>query len=207
MKRGISYLSLTFCILSMLCLSSCRWGRVSPGEYMRKIETTEALTRMVVMGQIEYTFRLMTPEAMALKDCYDPKLEHLDRVAYSRRLEELKGFVFFIIEQRIKGSNQSVLRYNISGRPEYEQRVMYYQFYAMNDLALDCDGRIVKPASYNYENKMDVSPMNTAVVAFPDDGSCRELKVTFDDRVMNNRFIKATFKREDINSLPGVSIK
>ncbi len=204
MRKGINGAACFFMGM-MVFLTSC--GNLSPEEYLTTIDSSQTLCKVIHAGSVDYTIRVQTPEAIALKGSYNSKTGAIDKAAYLTRLKELQGFIFFTIAQQVPGSSKSVLKYNVSGHAEYEQRLMYYQFYAMNDLTLSSDGKVSKPSSYNYENHMEISPVNTIVVAFSDDGTARDFQLTFDDQIMNNRFLKAQFEREDISELPELSIK
>lgn len=196
---------LCFLLLSVLAVS-CRRELDEQG-YIGFLDRNEALHRKVNAGGLEYTFSLITPEAMALKDTYDAEQKSLDKSGYRARLKELQSYIFVRIDERVPERNIPVLKYKSSGNAEYEQRVMYYEFYAANDIRLVCDGKEIPPASYQYENRQGLSPHNSLLMAFPAPASGEQWMVVFNDRAMNNLFIKASFNRKDFQGLPPVVIK
>lgn len=206
MKKGIKRLAIVLYAGIGPLLPSCS-DEVSPEAYVRKVAEAEDLQKLVKVGQIVYHFKMVTPEWMALKAAYNPDTHTLDKETYSRRLSDMTGSLFLIMEQVVEGSKSSVLKYKVSGRPEYEQRVLYYQFYAKEDFQMSCGGKTIRPTGYTYENQMEVSPVNKAVVVFPNDSTCHEFTISFDDRALANRFIKASFNRKDLEALPRLSIK
>lgn len=197
MKKGISIIA-----CCALLWSACTSGRVGPDEYMNELDKSGSLKKVVTAGAYEYTFRVSTPEAMALKDCYQAESGRLDTAAYGKRKQELQDYVYVCIDQRVKGKEIPVLQYNLSGYSEYEERVKYYEFYAINDVRMLCNGREIKPASCQYENHLGLSPANTLVVVFPRCGESGDWQVCFNDRGLNNLFLKANFSQKDINELP-----
>lgn len=187
-------------------LVSCK-EKTEGQEHLQALESAEGLHRTVSAGGINYTFRISTAEAMAWKDSYDPETKKVDKAQYSKRLEELKGFVFVFIDQKVADRNISVLKYNATSNAEYEERVKYYEFHAGADLRMICKGMEYPPSSYQYENHMDLSPVNTIVAAFPLCEQSTEWQIVFNDRTMNNLLLKANFNKQDIEALPPLEIK
>lgn len=205
MKKATNLFILAL-LLPAVVLTSCK-RTLNEQDYVSFLDNKEELRKKVIAGGLEYTFSLYTAEAMALKDTYDPEKGILDREAYQLRLKELQPYVFVRIDERVKDRELPVLKYQSSGNAEYEQRVMYYEFYAGNDVRLVADGKEMVPASYQYENRQGLSPFNSMLMAFPVPQTGEQWTVTFNDRIMNNLLLKASFNRKDFQDLPPVVIK
>lgn len=186
-------------------LVSCK-GKIEGQQYIQALAETDGLHKSVNAGGISYTFRINTAEAMAWKDSYDPETQKVDKAQYSKRLAELKGFVFVFIDQKVTNRNISVLKYNAASNAEYEARVKYYEFRAGSDIRMLCNGREYPPSSYQYENHMDLSPVNTIVAVFPACDQGNDWQVVFNDRIMSNLLLKANFNKQDIEALPPLEI-
>lgn len=182
-------------------------GKIDGQDHLKALEEQEGLHKTVNAGGISYTFRISTAEAMAWKDVYDPETKKLDKDQYEKRLKELKGFVFVLIDQKVADRSISVLKFNAANNTVYEERVKYYEFQAGADLSMICNGMEYPPSSYQYENHLDLSPVNTIVAAFPvcDQGS--DWQVIFNDKIMNNLLLKVNFSQHDIEALPPLEIK
>jgi hypothetical protein len=203
MIKAIKAISLV--VLMMHGLVSCK-GKIDGQQYIQALAETEGLHKTVNAGGISYTFRISTAEAMAWKDSYDPETQKVDKSQYSKRLGELKGFVFVFIDQKVTDRNISVLKYNATSNAEYEERVKYYEFRAGSDIRMLCNDMEYPPSSYQYENHMDLSPVNIIVAAFPVCDQSKEWQIVFNDRIMNNLLLKANFNKQDIEALPPLEI-
>lgn len=186
-------------------LISCK-GKIAGQQYLKALEETEGLHKTVNSGGISYTFKVNTAEAMAWKDSYDPETKKVDKAQYEKRLAELKGFVFVLIDQKVTDRNISVLKFNAANNAEYEERVKYYEFRAGSDMRMVCNGMEYPPSSYQYENHLDLSPVNTIAVAFPVCDQGDDWQIVFNDRIMNNLLLKANFNKKDIEALPPLEI-
>ncbi len=204
MIKAIKITALLIVIVSGL--ASCT-GKTNGRDHVKALEEAEALHKTVTAGNISYTFRVNTAEAMAWKDCYDPETKKIDKARYEKRLKELQGFVFVFIDQKVADRNISVLKFNAANNAVYEERVKYYEFRAGADLRMICNGMEYPPSSYQYENHMDLSPVNTIVAVFPVCDSGNDWQVVFNDRIMNNLLLKANFSKHDIEALPPLEIK
>lgn len=191
-------------LCAFLCFAqflSCKPKEKLPGEYLAYLKEDKKINKTITVGEVEYTFRIQTPELMALKAATDGN-NQTDVIKYKQRLAELEGYLYVNIEMQVRGGTTSILKYNVSDKEAYDQRVMYYEFYAKDDLKLICNGKELPPQSYQYENHLDLMPFNTLVVAFPLCKDSKEFQVNFNDRALNNLFVKVSFNQEDIKSLP-----
>lgn len=198
MRKGTEFGVILLC---SLYLCACSSNKMGPKEYVQAVHQDKQLNKQIKIGKILYTFSMVTPEMTALKAAQNSE-GHIDPSIYQQRLKELKDHLLLHIHQQVEGSKNSVLKYNLKEPAEYEQRVMYYEFYAKNDIKLLSNGKELAPEAYQYENHMDLAPHNTIVVSFPKEKNAKEWQVVFNDRPFNNLFIKVNFTQEDINELP-----
>jgi hypothetical protein len=203
MIKVIKAISVTIFIAQGLI--SCK-PKIDGQEHFRALEEVEGLRKTVTAGGIIYTFQFGTAEAIAWKEIYDPETRKVYKVQYKKRLEELKGFIYVFIYQKVADRNISVLKFNAASNAEYEGRVKYYEFNAGSDMRMLCNGMEYPPSSYQYENRMDLSPANTLIAAFPACDQSKEWQIVFNDRIMNNLLLKANFNKQDIEALPPLEI-
>jgi len=198
MKKGISIMLLLVCAWAF---SGCVPGKLEPGQYLKTLAADEALNKSVVVGNIRYTFHLVTPEAIAIRYSAD-EAGRVDRGKYDARLAEIKGNLYVDLSHQVEQANTPVLRYKLGSPAEYEQRVMYYEFEAQKDISVLYDGQEMKATGYLYENHNDLSPQNNLIATFPVKPDAKDIQVVFNDRAFNNLFVKVTFRQSDINTLP-----
>jgi hypothetical protein len=192
-------------VVSVFVFHACSNKSLSPEEYGQEIKNNKNLNKVVSVGDLDYTFRIVPPELLALKSATDEQ-KHVDVKKYLARLKELNGYLFVNIEIQLHDGTKSHLKYKLSSRSEYEQRVMYYEFYAKDDVKLHCEGTDIAPKSYQFENHLDLMPYNTLIVAFPECAGEEDIQVVFNDRALNNLFVKANFGRDEINRIPKLNL-
>jgi len=193
-------------ILLFLVAYACKRSNCNPAEYAEIIEKDESLQQKKTVGPIDYTFKLLTPELLALKSAYDGN-HRIDPVKYKQRLQELKGYLYINIDMQVNQQGQaSIMKYKVKTPEEYQQRVMYYEFYAKDDIRLISNGVEIPTVSYHYENHLDLMPYNTLLFAFPMQKDMKSFQVVFNDRALNNLFVKANFNIKDLNSLPNLTL-
>lgn len=190
-------------IIGVFCLSvtgfSCRHTYSSPKEYMSYIGSLESLHKKINVGNVDYTFRIVPPEVVALWAAKDEN-GGIDRSKYSARLKELQGNLFVNIDMQLSDGSGPVMKYKLKDNSEYEQRVMYYEFNVKDDIKIRCNGTEMPPSSCQYENHLGLMPKNTIVLAFPDCRQGKDIQIVFNDRALGNLFIKANFNNEDIQN-------
>jgi hypothetical protein len=180
---------------------SCKPAEEQPTAYIEHIRKEPALNKTVVVGEIRYTFHFLTPEAVSLQ--YSLNVDgSFDAQRYKKRFEELKDNIYINIDHRLNNSEEPVLKYQLTGPGQYEQRVMYYEFEAKRDMKAICNGVELNSVNYLYENHLGLSPYNTIMVGFPKCEGSSDLQILFSDRAFNNLFIKVNFNKEDIDQLP-----
>ncbi len=200
MKRATNILI----ALSILCCSCGQPERLAPAEYIHYMEQDAAYKKKVDAGNTQYTIQLALPGYMALKDAYGFNKE-LNADAYSKRIKELDGFIFFLVNI-IKAPSGDPLKKMAAGQASTEQMVMYYES-AAGDITLKDGDAELKPVTYHFENNDNLSPYNTIVVAFPDNGgNGKDLQLVFNDRYAGNPLVKASFPKTLITHPPTLLI-
>lgn len=207
MKKGIRLLY-HFLLLPPLVLfmGSCRHSGLDPVTYIKLVEQEPALNKTVKIGEIQYVFHVVPAEVMALKSCMTDN-GNVRKEEYNARLKDLQQYIFIHIQHAVPGHQGSILKYKLTDHAGYEQRVMYYEFQARNDLRMKCGDKEIPPAEYQYENHMDIAPSNTMVMAFPKCGGASDWQIIFNDKAFSNFFIKVNFSQKDIDEMPVPALK
>lgn len=194
-------LTVLFQYCCLLC--ACGGATSNPVKYMKAIAANEDLQKTVRIAEMEYRFTVVPPEIMVLNETYDKETSKMDVDAFRERIEELKDFIYVRIRQAVPGNTVSMLKYKCEDMEEYNRRVMYYQYYAKEDLYLYCDGKEQKPLSYVFEDNMDISPYNDMVAVFRRCGNDGDIQIRFDDLAFGNNFIKVFYSKEDLKNISG----
>lgn len=202
MKKVIN----TILPLLLFLAVSCSKQQLDAKEYIQFAENAKhQLVKKVVVGEHEYTIQLATPEYMVCKE-----IENSDTASTmrSKRLSELKGYLFFLI--KISSTEKS--RIAQGGKRMSDQQlnannmVSYYDQQAVLDLKLYNGDKELKPATYHFENNYDLSPYNTIVVGFETGKSPADIKLSFNDRYTNIPAINAHFSQEYIHNIPQLNL-
>lgn len=178
-------------MLMVILLISCN-QRKDAIKYAEDVDN--GLKKEMTIGNVHYKIQCKPAD-------YIVAMEHLDSVEKQKRLEQLKGTVWFNISFSIDGFGQSPLRYQISDLNEYTQRQDYYLNGAVKDIYLMYGKDTLYPNSYWFENNQNLTPYETMIVGFmlPAGVSVpqEDLKLSYYDRVFKNGIIKTIIKKED----------
>jgi hypothetical protein len=202
MRKVISHILLPVTVLFFSCN---RHQELAPVAYMQYMEATgNEYKKEIVAGATTYSIQLVPPEYMSLKELYAPNGQ-VNKEAVLKRVEELNGYLFFLINITKREDEKNVVEKNLSRKAENDQMMSYYSA-AANDLTLT-DGEIsLKPATYQFEDNYGLSPYNTIVVAFRLMKLNKNgLQLVFNDRFAGNPFIKAGFSKKMIEQLPSLN--
>lgn len=201
MKKGISLLCL------MMSLLACNKSKsYPPAQYVAYMQQAEHhYYNKQTIGDKEYTIQLATPELMVCNE-----IENTDsaKIQMKKRLQELKGHIFFLIKigtteqsRKEKGGNRMAEQ-----QQKVNEMVAYYDQQAIRDISLNKGNNTLKPTTYIFENNYDLSPHNTIVVGFDIGDNPEELRLTFNDRFANIPAIRATFSQESLKQLPTLDL-
>lgn len=201
MKKVISIL-----LLSCIMLGCVSGGSMPPAKYVQHLEEEKNEYRVKqVIGQEEYTIQLAPPEYMA---CKEVEQSDSSTKMISKRLNELKGYIFFLIKisetedsRKEKGGNRATEK-----QLNADRMVAYYDQQAAMDIELSQGVQTLKPATYVFENNYDLSPYNTIVVGFEVGENKEDLRLTFNDRYKNIPAIRASFSKEALADLPKLNL-
>lgn len=185
---------LLFLIVFSSCSADKNFGPLAYSRYME--DEQNEFKKSVIAGSVTYTVQLAPPEYMVSKEF----LGHgrtIDTVAFRQRLNELNGYVFFLV--RIQKKNDSKPTPAINSDPA--SKASYYQFEAPKDLSVVSNNLPLAPATYFFEDNYSLSPYNTIVAGFKCD-LASDLQLTFNDRFEQNPLIKVTFSKYEISQLP-----
>lgn len=202
MRKVISALA----VLSLLVSCSGRKS-LSPLDYLKYMEDTEnGFMKTVTVGSYEYRIQLAPPEYLAGRQCYK-EIEQGVMDGYNKRMQQMKGHVFFLINIYPRNTSQQSINERIAQNAGATQRVMYYQQQAAGDIVLKAGTYEQMPATYVYEDNYGLSPYNTIVVGFAGDYGKEDLQLIFNDRYTHTPLIKAGFTQDELSTLPAISVK
>src|SRR5689334_15828474 len=102
-------LSLFLSILITLGFGSCsnNHKQLSPAAYVKFFQSKDAV-RTIVIGATRYEIQIVPAELMALREAI--RDIHVEPVIYNRRLEQIKGNLYFSI--RIYSDEKSASKYD-----------------------------------------------------------------------------------------------
>ncbi len=178
---------------------------LQPNKYLKYMEGNDNTRQTTTSGNTEYTIQLATPDYMACRE-YSEELQVANMEPLKKRVDELEGYIFFIINVSKKELGGSVIE-DIQKKQKAGEMIMYYQSSAANDISLFSDDKQIYPATYHYEDNYGLAPYNTIVVGFNLPESQSDLKLVFNDRYNNNPYIQASYSKETLKNLPKLVIK
>lgn len=195
-------------LLTTLWLSSCGGRKtLNPVAYMEYMEDAEhGLMKKVTVGAYEYRIQFAPAEYLASRQYYK-EMEQGIMDGYRKRINEMKGYVFFLVNIYPRNASEQTISERITQNAGAEQRVMYYQQQAANDIILKAGAFEQMPSTYVYEDNYGLSPYNTIVVGFAGDYGKEDMQLIFNDRYTHTPLIKAGFSKDELSALPGISVK
>lgn len=195
-------------LLTTLWLSSCGGRKtLNPVAYMEYMEDVEhGLMKKVTVGAYEYRIQFAPAEYLASRQYYK-EMEQGIMDGYRKRINEMKGYVFFLVNIYPRNASEQTISERITQNAGAAQRVMYYQQQAANDIILKAGAFEQMPSTYVYEDNYGLSPYNTIVVGFAGDYGKEDMQLIFNDRYTHTPLIKAGFSKDELSALPGISVK
>jgi hypothetical protein len=127
----------------------------------------------------------------------------------SKRKDELKGTAWFNISFKLADGRVSPMRYNLSSKDEYDQRLNYFLNGATHNIRLIYGGRdTLRPIGYLFENNYNLTPQETIVVGFALPGGetrpQKDMQLSYNDEAFKNGIIKAIYKKQDLQDVPNL---
>ena len=195
-------------LLTVILLSSCSGRKtLNPVAYMEYMEDAEhGLMKKVTVGAYEYRIQFAPAEYLASRQYYK-EIEQGIMDGYRKRINEMKGYVFFLVNIYPRNASEQTISERITQNAGAEQRVMYYQQQAANDIILKAGTFEQMPSTYVYEDNYGLSPYNTIVVGFAGDYGKEDMQLIFNDRYTHTPLIKAGFSKDELSVLPEISVK
>lgn len=195
-------------LLTIILLSSCGGRKtLNPVAYMEYMEDVEhGLMKKVTVGAYEYRIQFAPAEYLASRQYYK-EMEQGIMDGYRKRINEMKGYVFFLVNIYPRNASEQTISERITQNAGAEQRVMYYQQQAANDIILKAGTFEQMPSTYVYEDNYGLSPYNTIVVGFAGDYGKEDMQLIFNDRYTHTPLIKAGFSKDELSVLPEISVK
>jgi len=190
MRKAIRYIPLLFVLAG--CHSK---GTLRAGAYISEME--KVFKKKVVSGNMEYNIQYAPAAYMICKEL-SGNIADSNKELFNKRIKEMKGYVFFIINIKLK-NGQTV------SNPD--DMVMYYQSEASKDMSLHEKERSIPPSVWNFENNYGLAPYNTIVAGF-EDGSDEpeDVQLIFNDNYAHTPMVKVAFTKEELKKLPQLAI-
>jgi len=131
--------------------------------------------------------------------------------AYAKRAGQLKETLWFNLAFSAEQPEQSVLRYNVSGLDEYNQRLSYFLSRAMANIRCEAGGQELKLISYHFEPNYNLTPYDCMVVGFewPGEpgGKDQPILLSYTDELFGNGIVRFSFLSKDLLDAPALAVK
>lgn len=195
-------------LIAILCFAqhSCN-KTLTPAEYIHYVESeTNGLKRTIAIGQWNFIFQYRPHEYIILFE----QGRNLNAKKVQERLRELRGTIWFNIRIQRTDHSVSPLRYNLTSRQEYQDRLKYFLNYASNDISLKYGKEKLPLAAYHFETNYNLTPQETFVVGFrmrEEKLPSSDMQISIHDKIFKNGIIKATVMKKDIVNIPKVKIE
>lgn len=204
MKQVINYSVL---LMFVMLFSACKNALNGP-EYIKYLqEEQHGLRKKIKVGEWEYLMQYKTNDYIVLMENRNNQKGFNSK----KRKEELKGSVGFNISFKVADGAISPMRYNLTSKDEYDQRLNYFLNYAGKYIRLIYDYKdTILPSGYLFENNYNLAPQETMVVTFNlPDGSAqpeKDMQLYYNDVLFKNGIIKAIFSVKDLKKVPELTI-
>jgi len=173
-------------------------------EYME--DEDNGYVKTIRAGKWEYSIQLAPPAYMACRQFYKELEQGID-TAYQKRLADINGYMFFLIQLKQMANAPASINERIAQNAMAEEEVMYYQQRASQDISLHEGGTIYNPATYVYEDNYGLSPYNTIVVGFANPCTTGDVQLVFNDRYTQSPLLKIGFSQSELLSLSRKKVK
>lgn len=137
--------------------------------------------------------------------CEEEKNDTINKHIRNNKISELNDMEYYDLRITIKDSQGELLKYNLSGVAEYNERVNYFAFQMQKDISLIQNGDTIPCGLYHFERAFDTSPSSTILLGFKKikgRKSTEEKTIVFHDKIFDKGIIKFTFDSKELTNIP-----
>lgn len=200
MVRRIKIIALLlFCFIAALI--SCRKATLPLKDYLRYVSNPEnGLVKEKKIQDFKITLSYLPAGYLAIKEI---KNKELSLEEYKSVFNKYQNHHYFNLRvENITGSNSPV-RKDVSGYPEYAQKLDYLSFYGQNDMKIVVNSDTVECALYHFENNYRLLPFNDIQMAFKSNQvSVSDIEFIWNDVVIGVGKVKFTIEINDYKNIP-----
>lgn len=172
-------------------------------EYLNFYKGESVLKRKKTIGQIEYSISYVPKELMALREVGNTNNTKELNEAITH-YEEMEYLDFKI---RANDYNDEILKLNLTGSKQYNDRVTYCSFGIQKDVKIILNqSDTINCGLIHYERAFNLIPEARFVVAFPkwkkEKLQSQDITFLFEDNLFNNGTIKLSFDNQNIINAP-----
>lgn len=176
-----------------------RQNKLIPSQYVSWVENKDnGLEKKKKIDDITYVAQYRPVPYII---CQEERKDDIADSLVKRRSGELNGMQY--LNLKIEVPQGELLKYKITSRAEYDERVNYFSFGMQKDIQL-VDGKDTLPCVlFHYERIYDVAPYGIFLMAFPKGKSTGADKtLIFSDNQFNKGIIKFHFDSKNIENVP-----
>lgn len=163
-------------------------------------EKNEQLNQKKNMGNFSYELKYLSADVMALKELRGETGTPAD---YNEVKSHYSDLLYFSLGIRNSTFSSELLRYQLTSKEQYKDRINYCSFYIQNDLFLVNGTDSLPCALVQYERTFNVSNGLKFTMAFSKPEKLSgSFTIVFYDNLFKNGIIKMTFKSSDITDAP-----
>ncbi|HTB06440.1 MAG TPA: hypothetical protein VK806_05750 [Bacteroidia bacterium] len=175
--------------------------KLPPAQYVKWVEDEQnGLKKSKTIDDIIYTAQYKPCQYVV---CEEEKKMAIADSTIKQEVSELGGMQYMNLKIELKNGSGEFLRYGISTREEYNERVNYFSFGMQKDVQLVDAGDTLPCLLFHYERLYSIAPYGTFLLAFPKgkniDGD--KTLIIF-DHVFNTGIVKLFFKGSDLKNTP-----
>jgi len=192
-------------LLAATVFCSCK-QKLKAVPYIQYVQDEQnGLKKTVTIGIWQYSFQYKPADYIMLME-HKPSNANFD---FEKRRKNLNRTAWFNISFKLENGTVSPLRYNLTSKEEYDQRLNYFLNGAVHDISLLYNHTdTLHPIGYLFENNYNLTPQETMVVGFDlpgEAGTVRDMQLSYSDRIFRNGIIKVSYKKEDLNKVPNLN--
>lgn len=188
--------------LIMILTAGCKEKKLTADEYIEWMENPEnglKITRII--GDIEFILQYKPIDYILAKEQMQKKMTKEEK---EKRMMELGEMQYYHLTYSLKEGNADILKYNLTGDSEYQERVYYFSFGHQENIHL-AEGRDTLPCElFHFERYYGLSPKMSFSLGFKKTSKADDKQLMILDEVYGSGPVKFTISSADIENIPAI---
>lgn len=155
------------------------------------------------IGDFTFKSKYVSPYLLALQETRGDSLNNKN---FAEAVSHYQDLLYFRLNISNVSFNNELLKYNVTGQQEYNNRLEYCAFHMHKDVMLTNGKDTVPCTLHQFERTFNVQSGLNFLVTFPKIKTSKGLTLIYHDHLFNHGLIKFRFPKE-ISNIPYLKIK